>query len=1391
MKYKIQIFIIIPLVLFIESTISKNLKINGQEDFEIKELAEYTLDISEIQNEKYIQLEVNGYNKNNTYVLSVVDDLEKQNRIQLAQSIAGNTNLILSKEQINGNIINIILECSDYLNCSGTISNKILSKIPLIENKPFYYYTTIDNMIMEFSINSTSEILNIWARGELEIATNLEEVEFIKYKNDDNIYLLNNTNSKEISFKVTSKQGDYINVGYSGFVKSKDSASNNYFSSSKLIKDGYVITGYLNRKIMDEYCYNFENFTEEDGKVYGTGISFDKFLTYVLSRSSEDSGEQNAGLFKTEMIYVEEVEKYQTICFHLNDYNNESLYTFQIYSEKSLETKLNILEPQYNGRYYNYKLKPSSKLALISKSSKNFENVLYYLFPQDPYSKLYVAECDNFPLCSLDDLSLNESTSLINIGKMKSLTLKKEEKYDFSPINKNQKLYVVKCDDNAKKNCYFFTLINRDDKEINIIDIYSFFAKHSEKGTEDKFKVNDLLPYIYMQQNQSVYEFEIEINVFAGDVDILPNFPKEIETNKIYSLNKLSLIIKLNEHSLYNSLSFSVKSLDNSFYSIIFFPKLILDDTYVGNAYISIGFPRLFSFPAQNSFEEKQIILIHNINGELNITKTINFNSINCEIEVLEFDEDRKNNVTFEKYGRFHHLAPKISKEEINIYKVNILNDDLSNYNNKMCQVYLSYIDNLAKDLDDNHLDILVLDNTPQQTMFNENLTHVSYGYFHSKWENDIIIKYSSKQKAKYIAKIYYANNKREKEESIIMGDGIIYLNYEEWENICNDQNCFIKVDITLDGVNFEETPNPILELTIKSLEEKLVSHISKGEIIKDYIHYQKSQYYFTEIGKNEIGYVNVHFLKGSGQIVAKIVEEGKEEKNPDWKGKYVLPTKDKADLKMDTFTKKIKFSTENYNCENKCYLIINVYSDIKADKIPTRRVYPYTLLVNSYPKDFNNTSIPIISSPLDEYIIGSVENGKEKDVYDFYQFNFNLKNEKIVIDIHSIIDNVLVNIGNKRPIINESDFKFSLKNDEFDRDNVFVISKEEIIAKSPSTDFKDLTLTISLYSSKLNDTITKIPYSFSVRLSDEPGKDIYIINSEHQSLRNTELSSKVGGEYQCFYLLKYDYISDISPLMIYAIDPENTRARLTISAKYIDYEDYLFGNLDLANFDYINKRNEKYLFLKNGFIENDKPKSILVLVKESSEKIIQFYASFYTHYDSIYIDPGSPGMKYVPKNETISLYFSNLLLNFIDFRQIEGKGEIYYEGGIHHFLNVSDAVLGYNLNLHGIDMIEVFVKEINEDNNSTGFIFHYEQYLNYKSSHSEGEGGNEGEDNQGKNDKTLLIIVVAAASVACLAIIIILYVFWYKKKKHISEDINKISFEKERESNLLLDEDN
>ena len=174
MMYQSTILLLISLsISLINSSITPEiqgeLKINIDENFDIKELSKHTIDISQIQKEKYILLEIEGTNIDNNYILSIVDDFDKQNRIQLAQSVRGNTSLIISKEQIKGNTINIILECSDYSSCSGNLKKQSFNKIPLKENKPLYYYNTIDNMVMEFSLKSTSQILNIWARGELNI----------------------------------------------------------------------------------------------------------------------------------------------------------------------------------------------------------------------------------------------------------------------------------------------------------------------------------------------------------------------------------------------------------------------------------------------------------------------------------------------------------------------------------------------------------------------------------------------------------------------------------------------------------------------------------------------------------------------------------------------------------------------------------------------------------------------------------------------------------------------------------------------------------------------------------------------------------------------------------------------------------------------------------------------------------------------------------------------------------------------------------------------------------------------------------------------------------------------------------------------------------------------
>ena len=55
---------------------------------------------------------------------------------------------------------------------------------------------------------------------------------------------------------------------------------------------------------------------------------------------------------------------------------------------------------------------------------------------------------------------------------------------------------------------------------------------------------------------------------------------------------------------------------------------------------------------------------------------------------------------------------------------------------------------------------------------------------------------------------------------------------------------------------------------------------------------------------------------------------------------------------------------------------------------------------------------------------------------------------------------------------------------------------------------------------------------------------------------------------------------------------------------------------------------------------------------------------------------------------------------------------------------------------------------------------------------------------------KTTLIIIIIASVVGAIIIAgLIVAIVCYNKKKNIRVDINKISFEQERESNLILDE--
>jgi len=63
---------------------------------------------------------------------------------------------------------------------------------------------------------------------------------------------------------------------------------------------------------VSQYCYNFENFTEENEEIHGTGIIYNTYLDIILANYSEYKDKKMAN--STSIGVIDGIEKYQYIC---------------------------------------------------------------------------------------------------------------------------------------------------------------------------------------------------------------------------------------------------------------------------------------------------------------------------------------------------------------------------------------------------------------------------------------------------------------------------------------------------------------------------------------------------------------------------------------------------------------------------------------------------------------------------------------------------------------------------------------------------------------------------------------------------------------------------------------------------------------------------------------------------------------------------------------------------------------------------------------------------------------------------------------------------------------------------------------------------------------------
>jgi hypothetical protein len=721
--------------------------------------------------------------------------------------------------------------------------------------------------------------------------------------------------------------------------------------------------------------------------------------------------------------------------------------------------------------------------------------------------------------------------SPVNINGISSYSFNKLNGANYSPISKSQTLFVVECKEsqitfNKESNykneyCYFSSLMYSNNDKIELIE-KNFYNQYALKDQTNFYKIK-------LQHESEIKIIYIDVITFSGEVNVIQDIQDGITCNQYSSINKIYLSFRFEKPSEnLSDITFSIKAITNSYYAvlnnlgrgeIIEKDSIIEHELKSGISYlVTLNFEKLDIF----DFGNKVVNFKKEKNYDL-FPFMINFYSLNCEIEVhnLYYDQSGDqiekiltNNFSSYTYDIINQNDARYKSSYFK-YIIKVNKKDYSDYKRNSCKVYASAIE-LSKEHDIYTRDVLIPDNTPQQVMFGNNVTHVSYGYVNVNHDKDLLIKFHPYHIAQYKLKIYFNGIERKSGAENILEKEVIYIKHEEWANECTNNNtiCYIQLDITLVKIKGNEEEKPILEFSINSIGSSFVSYIQKNIMKIDYVQNNLPQYYYTELGFNEVGFIALNFFKGSGKVYGKIINKNINEQNPDWRGKYKLPDENDIII-MDPFKNKAEFNTYNLDCDNECYLLLTIKPDVETIDIQINRNYPYSIIVHSYLSGADYIGIPLISIPLNQYVVGTVD---EYDTYNrmfqFYSVWLNSDSEEVIINLQSEAGGIFINVGNERPTVRNYHFKIIAQG----KDTIHFISRNEILKKGNLISLKNSVLTLGIWANSLDNVYTT-PFAFSVSLGSGNGKDIYKVNSNQKTLCKTKHFP--DGKNRCLYIIE------------------------------------------------------------------------------------------------------------------------------------------------------------------------------------------------------------------------------------------------------------------------------
>ena len=1217
---------------------------------------------------EYVKVEVTNINylgeppESPTVCISTEDQDCMYHRNQLSKGGSTSTEIFIKKEQFHDHFF-FTVECHDSVqNCSYKVNISKQHEVTFdhlgIIN---YYVSELDrNMVFKFNNKNNDEtgIISVYATGgkdvDLSFVNCNDDYDCSQHLFDYGAGITANMTSKLDYFliRVSASTGDYISLGVKFFKQNEN--ENDQF---KLYQKNGQITGILRKDILKEECYDLP---EEVDTYYLTGRIYDN-SSMIRFTDSDKSEEYHLDLHKLENGFFYAILKTTNeathLCFNMSADHDYSAYSIQIQSLSKFDGA--VFLPQNTPLSYP-RIIPKGKVITLNSilPKANSKYLVYNMIARLGYPKMYIYECDTYPSCPVDDTDIEANQKIKGISDINGMSSYFTSDALHKPIDAEQKLLVFRCKDAIGKGkygyeyCEILSTIFGDNEPVKLIEKQPFGRFNTPEDTNQY-----LIDLSSAKENW--FKVNIEFLVVSGDVNIdIKNADTygDITNNKYYLSNKIFYSITVDKNNEINKnlekILIDTNSKINSYYLVEY--KLITvqkEELYTN--YVKAGINYLVPFEENTIKKAIDIESIKIIQPKIFIAS---FFSLNCkfEIEKINNDGSREKIGSIGRYAQdFYQYQETDAVNTKHSYFVNII-DKQSLYKKHMCMLYVSGVESYEDD-SGVRKEILVSEGVPQRMIFSEPIKRVRYVFPHAQPNQNLTCSINMIVPGKIKVKTFF----REKEfniDKVVTQSEIFYI-YSEWiQTYCeeNYERCSITVELELEKV-FNDEP-PIVEFSIKN-EKNTPYYFPKAIQRKEYITNDAYLFLYTDVGKDDSGYVTIDFDRGSGFAYGKLVQinqEG-EDKNADWRKYRFIRFKDENSLDYDYYNKKIRFKTgDTAECDNGCFLLISVVSSIIRSDSPKYDFQSFTILAafnpeTDYSKD-RQTKIGVIP---DEFVVGSLYKSDSPDKY--YKEKYSLicpyEAEAIEIDFQTNIVKLNVEIGGK-------EFEYSNNGH-----SLYTITKGEIVDSGESLKNKELILKVS--TTKF-DPFDFAVYSFRVHLKRNNEINIHKVTSDKKIVCTPTLVEGTN-TYRCLYIVTYKEKEVFNDLMIYP-KSQDPSALINTYADYIQGEIYDSYNIDLlrdkipadgtARFN-TKERKTNFLFVQKG----DFNSHVLVSVISDNDQDIELLTSFKTFEVLIEPNPRSPQVYAIDlSREDIHINFVTKESLSVDIMSLHGESRYSFD---------------------------------------------------------------------------------------------------------------------------------